>query len=77
MLASFDPQQRKEGFMTTVAPSLMSIYERWDSNQLALVRAITGLSPEPLAWRSAAHLSSVGELILLVVSDSVKATGVK
>ena len=63
--------------MTTAAPSLMSIYEGWDSNQLALVRAITGLSPEQLGWRPAAHLSSVGELILLVVSDSVMAKGVK
>ena len=61
----------------TAEPSLMSIYEGWDSHQLALVRAITGLSPEQLTWRPAAHLSSVGELILLVVSDSVMAKGVK
>ncbi len=49
--------------MTTTAPSLMSIYEGWDSHQLALVRAITPLSPAQLAWRPAPHLSSVGELI--------------
>ena len=49
--------------MTTTAPSLMSIYEGWDSHQLALVRAITPLTPEQLAWRPAPHLSSVGELI--------------
>src|SRR6266568_579107 len=49
--------------MTTEAPSLMSIYEGWDSHQLALVRAITPLTLEQLAWRPAPHLSSVGELI--------------
>jgi uncharacterized damage-inducible protein DinB len=49
--------------MTTTAPSLMSIYEGWDSHQLALVRAITPLTLEQLAWRPAPHLSSVGELI--------------
>jgi len=49
--------------MTTTAPSLMSIYEGWDSHQLALVRAITPLSPAQLAWRPAPHLSSVGEII--------------
>src|SRR5260370_36217083 len=47
----------------TTAPSLMSIYEGWDSHQLALVRTITPLTPEQLAWRPAPHLSSVGELI--------------
>jgi hypothetical protein len=51
MLASFDPRQREEDFMMTAEPSLMSIYEGWDSHQLALVRAITGLSPEQLTWR--------------------------
>ena len=48
--------------MTTTIPSLMSIYEGWDSHQLALVRAISGLSPQQLAWRPTPNLSSVGEL---------------
>jgi len=41
----------------------MSIYKGWDSHQLALVRAVTPLTPEQLVWRPAPHLSSVGELI--------------
>jgi uncharacterized damage-inducible protein DinB len=45
------------------APSLMSIFEGWDGHQLALVRAITPLTPEQLTWRPAPHLRSVGELI--------------
>jgi uncharacterized damage-inducible protein DinB len=49
--------------MTTATPSLMSIYEGWDSHQVALVRAITPLSPEQLAWRPEPQMSSVGELI--------------
>ena len=49
--------------MTTTSPSLMSIYEGWDSHQLALVRAISGLSREQLIWRPAPHFNSVGELI--------------
>ncbi len=49
--------------MTTAAPSLMSIYEGWDSHQLALVRAVSPLTLEQLVWRPVPHLSSVGELI--------------
>ncbi len=49
--------------MTTAAPSLMSIFEGWDSHQLALARAITPLTPEQLAWRPAPNLRSVGEII--------------
>ncbi len=49
--------------MATTAPSLMSIYEGWESHQLALVRAIAPLTPAQLAWRPATHLNSVGELI--------------
>jgi uncharacterized damage-inducible protein DinB len=49
-------------FMTT-APSLRSIFEGWDGHQLALLRAITPLTPEQLTWRPAPHLRSVGELI--------------
>ncbi len=49
--------------MTTEAPLLMSIFEGWDSHQLALVRAITPLTPAQLAWRPSSHLRSVGEII--------------
>lgn len=49
--------------MTTAETSLMSIYEGWDSHQLALVRAVTPLLPEHLIFRPAPHLNSVGELI--------------
>jgi uncharacterized damage-inducible protein DinB len=49
--------------MAMVEPSLMSIYDGWDSHQLALVRAVIPLTLEQLAWRPAPHLSSVGELI--------------
>ena len=49
--------------MTTAETSLMSIFEGWDSHQLALVRAITPLTTEQLAWRPAPHLRSVGEII--------------
>jgi uncharacterized damage-inducible protein DinB len=49
--------------MTAALPFLKSIYDGWDSHQLALVRAITPLTREQLAWRPAPHLRSVGELI--------------
>jgi uncharacterized damage-inducible protein DinB len=41
----------------------MSIFEGWDSHQLALVQAISPLTPEQLAWRPSSHLRSVGEII--------------
>jgi uncharacterized damage-inducible protein DinB len=47
----------------TASPSLMSVYEGWDSHQLALIRAITPLTLEQLSWRPAPSLNSVGELI--------------
>jgi uncharacterized damage-inducible protein DinB len=49
-------------FMSSAAPSLFSVYEGWDGHQLALMRAITGLTPEHLAYRPAPHLRSVGEI---------------
>lgn len=49
--------------MNTTMQSLMSVYEGWDGHQLALARAITGLTPEQLAYRPAQHLRSVGEII--------------
>ena len=48
--------------MSPAAPSLFSVYEGWDGHHLALVRAITGLTPEQLAYRPAPHLRSVGEI---------------
>jgi uncharacterized damage-inducible protein DinB len=41
----------------------MSIYEGWDSHQIALARAVAPLTPEQLAWRPAPHLNSVREII--------------
>ena len=49
--------------MPTASPSLMSVYEGWDSHQLALTRAIDPLTPEQLAWRAAPHVSSVGTIV--------------
>ena len=49
--------------MSTVMQSLSSVYEGWDSHQLALVRAISGLTPEQLAYRPAPHLRSAGEIV--------------
>lgn len=45
------------------APSLMSVFEGWDSHQLALVRAITPLTREQLLQRPVPNLCPVGELI--------------
>ena len=39
--------------MSTATQSLSSVYEGWDGHQLALMRAITGLTPEQLAYRPA------------------------
>jgi uncharacterized damage-inducible protein DinB len=41
----------------------MSVYDGWDSHQLALTRAIDPLTPEQLAWQAAPNLSSVGAII--------------
>jgi uncharacterized damage-inducible protein DinB len=49
--------------MTTPSPSLNTIYAGWDSYQQALVRAITPLNPDQLAWRPAPNQSSVNELV--------------
>ena len=42
--------------------SLAQIYDGWHGHQTSLVHAIAPLSAEQLAWRSAHHLQSVGEL---------------
>ena len=49
--------------MTTTSPLLKTVYEGWDSHQQALMRAVTPLTPEQLAWRPAPNQSSVNELI--------------
>jgi uncharacterized damage-inducible protein DinB len=49
--------------MNTATQSLSSVFEGWDSHQLALVRAISGLTPEQIAYRPAPNLRSAGEII--------------
>jgi len=49
--------------MTATAPLLQAIYEGWESHQLALMRAVTPLLPEQLAWRPAPTQASVSDLI--------------
>lgn len=49
--------------MTTTSPSLRVVYDGWDSHQQALMRALTPLTPEQLAWRPAPNQASVNELI--------------
>jgi uncharacterized damage-inducible protein DinB len=49
--------------MEMAASSLMSVYEGWDSHQLALVRTVAPLTAEQLAWRPTPQHGSVGELI--------------
>ena len=41
--------------MSMPMQSLSSVFEGWDGHQLALARAITGLTPEQLAYRPAAE----------------------
>lgn len=41
----------------------MSVYDGWDSHQLALTRAIAPLTSEQLAWRAVPHLPPVGAII--------------
>jgi uncharacterized damage-inducible protein DinB len=43
--------------------SLAKIYEGWDGYQTSLVRAVEPLTPEHLAFRTAPHRRSVGELV--------------
>ena len=49
--------------MTTTSPLLKTVYEGWDSHQQALMRTVTPLMPQQLAWRPAPNQSSVNELI--------------
>ncbi len=48
--------------MTTTSPFLKIVYEGWESHQQALMRAVTPLMPEQLAWRPAPYHSSVNEM---------------
>src|SRR5439155_13270146 len=52
--------------------SLMSVYKGWDDYQLSLVRAITPLSPEQLAYRPAPHLRSVGEFASHIIGGRIQ-----
>ena len=49
--------------MSTEALSLMQVYEGWEGHQLALMRAITPLTPEQFAYRPTPDLRSVAELL--------------
>ena len=49
--------------MTMTSLLLKFVYEGWDSHQQALMRAVTPLTPEQLAWRPAPNQASVNELI--------------
>ncbi|MFO7538829.1 MAG: DinB family protein [Chloroflexota bacterium] len=43
--------------------SLMIVYEGWDGYRQSIINAVAPLTIEQLAWRPAAHLRSVGELV--------------
>jgi uncharacterized damage-inducible protein DinB len=43
--------------------SLMAVYEGWDGYRQSIIKAVEPLTAEQLAWRPAAHLRSVGELV--------------
>jgi uncharacterized damage-inducible protein DinB len=49
--------------VVTNTNSLASVYEGWDGYQRSLLAAVVPLTSEKLAWRPAAHLRSVGELV--------------
>jgi len=49
--------------MPTSTDSLMTVYEGWDGYQSSLLKAVSPLTSEQLAWRPAPHLRSVGELV--------------
>lgn len=48
--------------MATINPSLKMVYDGWEGCQVSIVDAIRELSSEQLAYRSAPHLRSVGEI---------------
>jgi uncharacterized damage-inducible protein DinB len=58
--------------MTTDVRSLMTLYKGWDDYQVSLVRAITPLSREQLAWRPAPHQRSVGELASHIINGRIQ-----
>lgn len=49
--------------MSTMNPSLASVYEGWDGYRQSIIKAVTPLTPEQLIWRSSDQLRSVGELV--------------
>jgi uncharacterized damage-inducible protein DinB len=58
--------------MTTDVHSLMTLYKGWDDYQVSLVRAVTPLSREQLAWRPAPHQRSVGELVSHIINGRIQ-----
>jgi hypothetical protein len=59
-----------EEWIFTMVPlpvSLDFVYEGWNGYRDSIVRAVAPLTPEQLAWRPAAHLRSVGELVRHIV----------
>ena len=46
-----------------MSPSLTMVYEGWDGYRQSIIQAVTPLTAAQLAWRPAAHLRSVGELV--------------
>lgn len=49
--------------MTDYQSSLAPFYKGWDVYQQLLVQAITPLTPDELALRSASHMWSIGQLV--------------
>jgi len=56
-------QKNRRQNLNTNNLSLMAVYKGWDDYQTSLVRAITPLSPAQLAYRPAANMRSVGEIV--------------
>ena len=57
--------------MVSNVSSLMTVFNGWDSHQVSLVKAITPLTPEQLAWRPAPNLRSVGQVVGHIIAGRV------
>jgi uncharacterized damage-inducible protein DinB len=57
--------------MTDYQLSLTPFYKGWDVYQQLLVQAITPLTPDQLALRSAPHMWSIGQLVTHMVATRV------
>jgi uncharacterized damage-inducible protein DinB len=49
----------------------MTVYEGWDGYRRAILQAVAPLTPEQVAWRPAAHLRTVGELVRHIALGSI------